>query len=144
MATLDNSPGLLNKLMAFLERPEALSMGIGMLRASQPNMTHPVTFGSSLAQGLSDYSQTAEKSRAADNKERWLKLQEEIQSRKLERERRIANPKSASGAKPGKKPKQKTMTALERKKFAAFIKQYPQYANESVDDILAVADKLLK
>lgn len=46
------NPGLLNQLMTFLQSPEARGIGLGLLQASQPNMTHPVTFAGALAQGL--------------------------------------------------------------------------------------------
>lgn len=150
-----NNPKFKNGLLKFLQSPEALALGSGMLAASQPNMNNPTSFGGALAQGLGNMSKSMENSKANEMKERWLQLSEGIQARKVGREARIADGKPAASKKPviskaeGKpvvaKPvskARKTMSQKDRMVYAQFIKKYPQYAKDKPEDILAVAKQL--
>lgn len=121
-------------LLKFLQSPEAMALGQGLLAGSQPSMTQPSSFGGALAQGLGNMQQVSDRNREHQRSEDWLRLQQEIASRKRD--------KTASSVPKTTSPRNKGISKENRILAAKFIKAYPQYANESMEDIVAVAQKL--
>lgn len=123
------NPGFKNGLLKFLQSPEALALGQGLLAGSQPNMHNPASFGSALALGLGNMAKAAENRKANEMKEKWLELSVGIEARKRHREDK--------GTKA-----HKSMSQKDRIVYAKFIKKYPQYAKDKPEDILEVAKRL--
>jgi hypothetical protein len=140
--------GLLNSLGGASENFGNSKFGKGLLNLLQDPSTGDFAngllaqggdFAGSVGRSLIDAEKMKILRNERDSKERWLELQEAIQARKLDREKRIASPKSVTKKTTSA---DKQLDANSRKIVAAFIKKYPQYAGESVEDILAVAQKL--